>query len=531
MTLHIRLPLPAILLLILAATGPALAQSQELPAPDRAAWMREAKWGVMHHWLADWMQVRHCLSPYGFRTLSTGSPSDAVRNLLAIRDIVPPKTPQEWNRLVDGFDEQTLAEQVKQTGAGWFILTVGQNSGHYCSPNATYDRLTKIEPSKCSRRDLVADVAKAMKKRGIRMIVYLPATPPGLDRDALAALGWKHGAHRNAEYQTKWEAIIREWGERWGTLVDGWWFDGCYWPDATYRHDEPPNFESFAAAARAGNPDRVVCFNPGVKIEVQSEHEDYTAGEIADPRRVTCGGANFHGSQWHMLSHLGHTWGWSAQPRFADAEVARITGRLTDAGGAVTWDIPLTDQGHIPNDFCTQLEAIGRAVKMTPKERDAAFPPPGKTAGPPKPPGNLAFGKPAQLLSLDGSRELPPNCDWHVAEYGVDGDRRSYAQASNEWPWTYQVDLGGEHRVDRIVVRFGRNFATQYDVRLSADGKTWHQVAQRDDAVGATQRIEFKPIPCRYVQVRGMKPDGPGRHGYQMSIAELEVYGEKGSGD
>lgn len=81
--------------------------------------------------------------------------------------------------------------------------------------------------------------------------------------------------------------MIREWSLRWGTWVDGWWFDGCYWPDATYRHAEAPNFASFAAAARAGNPQLVVAFNPGVKIEAQSEHEDYTAGEIDDPPCAT----------------------------------------------------------------------------------------------------------------------------------------------------------------------------------------------------------------------------------------------------
>ena len=46
--------------------------------------------------------------------------------------------------------------------------------------------------------------------------------------------------------------------DRWGKKVAGWWFDGCYFPDSMYRSADPPNFPSFAAAARSGNPDSCV---------------------------------------------------------------------------------------------------------------------------------------------------------------------------------------------------------------------------------------------------------------------------------
>ncbi len=38
------------------------------------------------------------------------------------------------------------------TGAKYLLFTIGQNSGHYCTPNAAYDRIAGITPSKCSRR-------------------------------------------------------------------------------------------------------------------------------------------------------------------------------------------------------------------------------------------------------------------------------------------------------------------------------------------------------------------------------------------
>ena len=76
---------------------------------------------------------------------------------------------------MDAFDVNGLADQLASAGAGYFVLTLGQNSGFYCSPNATYDKLTGITPSKCARRDLVSDLSAALRAKRIRLMVYLPA--------------------------------------------------------------------------------------------------------------------------------------------------------------------------------------------------------------------------------------------------------------------------------------------------------------------------------------------------------------------
>lgn len=107
---------------------------------------------------------------------------------------------------------------------------------------------------------------------------------------------------------------------RWGRKIAGWSFDGCYFPNTMYRSTEPPNFASFAAAARAGNPGAIVAFNPGVVYRILSitPHEDFTAGEIDKPELVTIcrsAGGKVDGVQIHMLSFLGEKWGTGA-PRF-----------------------------------------------------------------------------------------------------------------------------------------------------------------------------------------------------------------------
>ena len=106
----------------------------------------------------------------------------------------------------------------------------------------------------------MAELAPVLHARGIRLIVYLPSGAPNADREAVKALEWRNGPHRNREFQRNWEQVIREWSLRWGKAVDGWWFDGCYWPNTMYRGETAPNFVSFAAAARAANPSSVnVC--------------------------------------------------------------------------------------------------------------------------------------------------------------------------------------------------------------------------------------------------------------------------------
>lgn len=310
----------------------------EGPSGDRrkgiANWMRKAQWGVMTHYLADWIA----------------------------KDTDKEMTVARWNDLVDHFDVEGLADQIKSTGAGYHLISIGQNSGYYLSPNATYDRIVGIRPSKCSKRDLIANLYDAHHRRGVKLMVYLPSGAPEGDAVAVKALGWQTGAHRNNEFQIKWQQVIREWSERWGKKVSGWWFDGCYWPNTMYRMSAP-NFASFAAAARAGNQESAVAFNPGVfhRILSMSPYEDYTAGEIDLPEKIMVTHAEdgiVDGAQLHILSHLGERWGMGS-PRFSADQIVAWGRKLKNQGGAFTWDTPVRTDGHISQVFIDQLTAIG----------------------------------------------------------------------------------------------------------------------------------------------------------------------------
>ena len=317
---------------------------------QRTEWFKDAQWGVFCHYLSD--------------IALAGKESNA----------------ENWNAAINAFDVDALANQLASIGAKYFVITLGQNSGYFLAPNATYDDFVGYTPGHCAQRDLVSDIHAALEPRGIRLMVYLPAGAPDRDPVAMEALGWKNGRYpiwshpdggpdggdpRLEDFQRKWEAVIADWSTRWGTKVSGWWFDGCYFPKAMYDHPDAPNYASFAAAARAGNPDSIVAFNPGVfnPMVVLSGEQDYAAGEINDPQAVQSTGRWIDGVQFHMLTYLGPTWAQSP-PRFSAPQVIAITRRMVEQDGVVTWDVPIMPNGAIPQNAIDALSSLQHELAL-----------------------------------------------------------------------------------------------------------------------------------------------------------------------
>jgi F5/8 type C domain len=470
-----------IVTLLLVVTIGLMSTRKISAAKHKTDWFQAARWGVMTHYLVD-------------------------NNVSA----------QEWNDRVRKFDVSGLAKQLKSVGAGYYMITIGQNSGHYCAPNTKYDRHTGIVPSKCSTRDLVSDLYNALNPLGIKLMVYLPAGAPAQDSVAVNKLAWTNGAVRNQQFQVKWESIIREWSLRWGKKVSGWWFDGVYWPKEMYEHSQAPNFRSFAAAAKAGNPDSIIAFNSAIKYQYPlvnvSSYEDYTAGEMNEPLGVECESRWVGKSQLHILSYLGTNWG-SGVNRYSNQQVVKITNSLNKCGGVVTWDVPIKANGQIVQSFVNQLMALKNAPKISQFTAPAAIPP-----------GNLASNKKAIFLDASGEKILPVNSAKYFPRFGVDGDPNTFALAGEEWSWIYQVDLANNYLINRISITFGPKFATEYQVLSSNNGKDWSKLKYERNARGGKYNYKFPRTKMRYIRIYGIKPDAPNQLGEQMSIAELEAY-------
>ncbi len=275
-----------------------------------------------------------------------------------------------WNATVNAFDVKTFARQMEQAGAGYVILTLGQNSGCYCAPNATYDRFGGFKPGeRCSFRDLPLDLAKALDRRNMKLFLYCTARAPQNDpqaRTGLAEIDDLITQPATQEFSRRWWAVLREWSERYGQRVAGWWFDGAYTTTGWDDLSQPCNWHTWAAAARAGNPGRLLAFNKGTKLEdafgALTDEQDYTAGERngfdVTPHDVP-GAPNL---VWHLLAYLGDDWGKTGGPKKSDADMVDFIRRVNERNGVVSIDVHV-ENGRVYEPHLKQLIAIRRAIR------------------------------------------------------------------------------------------------------------------------------------------------------------------------
>jgi len=321
-----KLKLAACLLLLLSRYG------QATPNNPNTDWFKDAQYGVFMHFL----------------------PGDAA-GLGRVRQ----------------FDVEGLTRQLQTLGARYLVLTLGQNSGFFNSPNATYDRYTGYAPGeRCSSRDLPLDLHRALKPKGIKLMLYLPCQTPNRDARAQRAFGLPEGKRDqpiDVEFARKWARVIQEWSDRYGDKVAGWWFDGGY----EHIHFNEAIAEIYAAAAKHVNPNVIVTFNPGVRLIHYTQAEDYTAGELNEPLDVLPTSRWVEGSQWHALTYLGSRWS-ARDTRYPAEKWAKWVGTAVSKGGVVTldmgpnWDPQAGPMGLLAEAQMKQVAAIRDALRVAP---------------------------------------------------------------------------------------------------------------------------------------------------------------------
>jgi hypothetical protein len=204
-------------------------------------WLRQAGYGIMCHWTSGSRPRRGDPKPY----------AQAVQEL----------------------DVEALAVQVQETGAGVFVLTTSHAQMYFPAPLSALDRLL---PGRSAARDLVADLAAALGRRGIRLMLYYHLGASS-DPEWLQASGfWETDTRR---VFANWAAVVQEVGERYGSTLAGWWFDDGA---VSYYYRSAP-WEQLTRAAKAGYPQRLVGYNPW-ELPAPTEFQDYCCGEgFGDP--------------------------------------------------------------------------------------------------------------------------------------------------------------------------------------------------------------------------------------------------------
>ena len=196
-------------------------------------------------------------------------------------------------------------------------------------------------------------------------MLYLPSQPPNEDPQAQRAFGLPEGKKDQPltpDAARQWAEVIREWSDRYGDRVSGWWFDGGY--DSVRFDGRIASI--YAAAARHGNAASIVTFNPGVMLVRHTRAEDYTAGETDEPFGVLPASRFVDGAQWHALTYLGSHWG-ARDTRYATARWTAWARAVASKDGVVTidvgpnWDPKAGPIGAIDAAQLEQLSAIGAA--------------------------------------------------------------------------------------------------------------------------------------------------------------------------
>jgi Alpha-L-fucosidase len=158
---------------------------------------------------------------------------------------------QRYQEAVDAFDVDAFAKMVSETGAAWVVFTTTHGKYYFPGPLRAMD---EVLPGRTCKRDLVGEMADALGKRNIRLMLYFhPGPGPAEDPDWAKAAGISP-VHDEMNIKIML-SMYREIGERYGDRLAGWFIDGgdaYYWRNFSFRQ--------LTIDLKAGNPARVVTY-------------------------------------------------------------------------------------------------------------------------------------------------------------------------------------------------------------------------------------------------------------------------------
>lgn len=308
------------------STSAAAPATQERTAARQRAttdWLARAGYGVMFHWTSE-SRPRH---------------GPAV----------------SYQQAVDAFNVDAFTKMVEGTGARYVVFTVNHARPHCPAPIRSWER---IHPGSTTRRDLLGEIARALEARDIRLVLYV----------ASHTVGKLHVA-TGKEYVAIHKEVLQEIGQRYGSRVAGYWFDGWYQTLEAYPEIEP---RDLLPSVRAGNPARLAAFNFWV-YPIETAWQDYWAGEVAEivrpasSRYMTSGPAI--GLQAHFLLFADAPWVHSTPEtemeslRFSDAALIDFVRRNSEKEAPVTINLGVYQDGTIGEAAQRQMTALRRAIR------------------------------------------------------------------------------------------------------------------------------------------------------------------------
>ena len=302
-------------------------------------WMVQAKYGVMVHWT------------------SQSKPEQG--------------SPLAYCQAVRNFDVHKFADVLDEMGAGYVVFTTSHAEFYFPGPNKVID---EILPGRTCSRDLVGDLAQALSKHGVKLELYFH---PGHDD-----IEWWRRTHFDDDkekYFDLWCRVVGQIGQQYGPSIAGYWFDDAAF---TYYPFNAP-WAKMTAAAKQGNPDRLVSYNSWILPKVNDFYEvfagenDFSAEMINGFGFLPVGGTGKFtggpqsGLQGQITTIINGDWGHFkvdtpiSPPRYSpDTMIAKIRDAISRRN-VPTFDVEVYQDGRISPETLAWFKEIRRAVKAT----------------------------------------------------------------------------------------------------------------------------------------------------------------------
>ena len=335
-----------------------MAAAASIPAgAAETTWMKNARYGLFLH--------------YQYRILL----GTCIRTDPQFPDPEQMTAPQ-WNQFVEGFDVERFAAQMAEARVGWVIFCIDD---HYyawsCAPNEAFSRYTGYKPGqKCSRRDLIKDLAGPLNAKGVKLICYYAGLNAYM-KDPKAYEGLKDDGNDRTppspESRARRLEILKEYCDRYGDTIAGWWFDGVR-PDS---YSEPPNdWTTIATIVRRTNPNATIAFSSGRNQQacVCKGVDDFTSGDTWTRQDLTRLTPKLKPAQqdilWHGKIYCGNVYhGLGDGNMFSDKELIDWVETCNSQGGVVTMDWPFDPETGLIKDFgMAQLKRIAATIHSNP---------------------------------------------------------------------------------------------------------------------------------------------------------------------
>lgn len=293
-------------------------------------WLDQAKFGLMYQW-GEWGYPRR-------------GPKD------------------KWPAMIDNFDVSKFVKTVASAQAGYVVWSATWMTYYFPAPIRAID---KIVPGRTCKRDLIGELADALRERGMKLVVYYHT---GHDDEEWWARNWVSNYDKRIFFHN-WINIMNEIGERYRDRLAGWMYDD----DCVYY---PAPYEQLGAAAKAGFAERIISYNPWI-IPRGTDFQDFQFGEgFHGDKSTPVRGSGIYAAGPYQGLHAhgnfildGPDWGiWRADtviapPKFSKEQAIAMALNAAARNQALSWDLLMYQDGSMSDESLALMRAVGNAVR------------------------------------------------------------------------------------------------------------------------------------------------------------------------